>query len=165
MKKAPLLFYLITLFIGSKIMAQETNSLTLNTLAHEGTRIREGIKYDKTTLINQNNTHITQIGDYNLIVSQLIAPDQNKLTYIQYGSENNIDIHSINETSQQDIYQLGNNNVFSLYNYNSFENQNIQILQSGNKQSIEIFGENSISKDMKIISEGSDQTLLIRNFN
>jgi len=65
---------------------------------------------------------------------------------------------------EQDIRQLGDKNTYEKYSNNPLSNTNMQVIQQGNNQNISLFGENMMSKDMKIHMEGNDRSMIIRNF-
>jgi len=109
-----------------------------------------------------NGVIINQIGATNYINTKLKAEDIN-VSIVQNGSENQLllDKHA-NEISQK-IVQEGKYNFikdFSLYaNYNV----NMEIIQKGDNQSVQNYGTNSLSKNMKVIQSGNGASVIILN--
>lgn len=160
---SPLLFFLLlTVF---QLFAQKRE----NTALHLGVQNSEILSQqtNQSRVQYNNNQHIvrvTQIGNDNVIQANVAGVNSHIIDYVQNGNQNNIEILSKSTEINQSVYQNGNQNNYSHYNYNSFQAQNINILQDGNNQNIEVFGENSISKDMSIKMSGNDKTIFIRNF-
>ncbi len=65
----------------------------------------------------------------------------------------------------QNITQNGENNRLYNFSNNPSAIQNMEILQSGINQDITIFGSNSLSENIKINMQGSDSSIIVRNFN
>src|SRR5690606_26080248 len=63
------------------------------------------------------------------------------------------------------LMQDGNNHNLFYSNPFAVESQNLQVQQQGNNQSVELFGNNSISDKMIIKMQGENQNITIRNFN
>ncbi|HEY9221491.1 MAG TPA: hypothetical protein VIO43_07950 [Lutibacter sp.] len=81
----------------------------------------------------------------------------------QIGNNNQIDIKSnINDT--QSVSQFGNNNDYQFINYYNNSPSNFNILQQGNSNSLQIFGENSLIKNMGIVQKANFETLVIKNY-
>ena len=82
---------------------------------------------------------------------------------LQFGNNNNIDINSSGK-SQQKVNQIGNNNNFQYIDFYNSADMNIDILQEGNNSSIQVFGTNSLIKDVLIKQSAGNQTLIITNY-
>ena len=82
---------------------------------------------------------------------------------LQFGNNNNVDINSFGK-SQQKVNQLGNNNNFQFIDFYNSADMNLNILQEGNNSSIQIFGTNSLIKDVLIKQSAGNQTLIITNY-
>lgn len=65
----------------------------------------------------------------------------------------------------QNITQNGENNRLYNFSNNPASIQNMELLQNGINQDITIFGSNSLSENIKITMQGSDRSLIVRNFN
>jgi hypothetical protein len=88
---------------------------------------------------------------------------QNNLVLNQLGNNNQIDIKSrINDS--QTVSQFGNNNDYQFINYYNSEVSNFNILQQGNSNSLQIYGENSLIKNMSIVQKANFETLVIKNY-
>jgi hypothetical protein len=82
---------------------------------------------------------------------------------LQFGNNNNIDINSSGK-SQQKVNQIGNNNNFQFIDFYNSSDMNLDVLQDGNNSSIQIYGVNSLMKDMLIKQSAGNQTLIITNY-
>ncbi|WP_430612926.1 hypothetical protein [Flavobacterium sp. JP2137] len=111
----------------------------------------------------QNAVFITQIGNKNTVDSHVKSATDTS-TYYQYGNQNTI-LATVNALEvQQDIRQLGDDNRFEKYSFDATMANQIQVIQEGNNQEINVFGSNSMSKDMKIHVQGNDKTIIVRNY-
>jgi len=93
-------------------------------------------------------------------------PESNYLqavNILQYGNNNNIDINSSGK-SQQKVNQIGNNNNFQYIDFYNSTDMKLDVLQEGNNSSIQIFGVNSMMKDMIIKQSANSKALIISNY-
>lgn len=168
MKQYTLLLLAILLYSTNSLLAQENNTL-LNLIENksEFNKLNSitSLQREQNFVNNQQYTTVTQIGSYNTVQSTVITTESKNIYYTQYGDSNTIDVLTKSQDTNQIISQIGNQNNYTHYSYNPLESQNINVMQNGNKQNIEVFGENSMSKDMIIKMDASDKSLLIRNFN
>ncbi|MCC9044010.1 hypothetical protein LNQ81_15140 [Myroides sp. M-43] len=168
MRKYTLLILAILFFSTNSLLAQESNTL-LNLIENKSDFNKlnniTSLQREQNFVNNQQYTTITQIGNYNTVQSTTITTDSKNIHYTQYGDSNTIDVLTFSQDTNQIISQIGNQNNFTQYSYSPLESQSINVMQNGNKQNIEVFGENSMSKDMVIKMEASDKSLIIRNFN
>ena len=82
---------------------------------------------------------------------------------LQFGNNNNIDINSSGK-SQQEVNQIGNNNNFQFIDFYNSSDMSLDVLQDGNNSSIQVYGVNSLMKDMLIKQSAGNQTLIITNY-
>lgn len=82
---------------------------------------------------------------------------------LQFGNNNNIDINSSGK-SQQKVNQIGDNNNFQYLDYYNSADMSLNVLQDGNNSSIQVYGMNSMMKDMLIKQSASNKTLIITNY-
>ena len=82
---------------------------------------------------------------------------------LQFGNNNNIDINSSGK-SQQKVNQIGNNNNFQFIDFYNSSDMSLDVLQDGNNSSIQVYGVNSLMKDMLIKQSAGNQTLIITNY-
>lgn len=161
--------YLVSTFIIGicfPAVAQEKNPV-LQVIEHKGQLLIQQAQRDlanQTILQQDNSIAVLQIGHQNTL-NTTIQANTSDLSYHQQGSYNEIDIASTANAINHNIYQYGDYNSFDSYSNNPSSQQTLELIQQGNKQEVSIFGENSMSKDMKITIEGNDKTLIIRNFN
>lgn len=110
----------------------------------------------------QSDVTIYQIGAANFIDSKVKADDIN-VSIMQKGSKNQLLLDkNANEISQKIVQEGQYNSItdFSLYaNYNV----NMEIIQKGDNQSVQNFGTNSLSKNMKITQFGNGASVIILN--
>lgn len=111
---------------------------------------------------HQSDVEIQQIGASNYIDSKLNANDIN-VSIMQNGSKNQLLLDkNANEISQKIVQDGKYNSItdFSLYaNYNV----NMEIIQKGDNQSVQNFGTNSLSKNMRITQFGNGASVIILN--
>ena len=93
----------------------------------------------------------------------LVSLKNTDVYVFQLGNENNA-IISINEESKQYLKQEGNNNNFEYFTYYSNVDSFVQTTQNGSNNDIQIYGENSISKNLKIRQNTNNQTIIINNY-
>jgi adenine deaminase len=94
------------------------------------------------------------------------AVSNNAETYvnlIQTGYNNNIRLNSLNEDTQT-VHQVGNKNDYENFVYFNKEKTNKTINQEGNMNSLLIFGENSMMKNLIINQKADFQSIVIKNF-
>ncbi|MFA5297792.1 MAG: hypothetical protein WC389_06235 [Lutibacter sp.] len=92
-----------------------------------------------------------------------IQSQNNAILLNQVGNSNQIDIKSgINNV--QTVNQIGNNNEYQFINYYNSSPSNLNIIQQGNSNSLLIYGENSIIKNIGIVQKANFETLIIKNY-
>lgn len=111
-----------------------------------------------------NTVNVIQNGNENML-DVSIASSSYGASYGQNGDSNSIDVNVSGYSVQQNVQQEGVNNTMEHYTNNPYVSQNIEVIQQGSNQTISIFGENSMSKEMTIHMQGDDRTLIINNFN
>lgn len=87
----------------------------------------------------------------------------NSVKLNQIGNNNQIDIKS-NINDFQTVSQFGNNNDYQFINYYNSAVSNFNILQQGNSNSLQIYGENSLIKNISIVQKANFETLIIKNY-
>ena len=128
-------------------------SLNAQNIVDENTNIIKNyfaLQQDKLVINNQHK---------NLV--ELKTPTD--ITVLQEGDYNNV-IVNVNQENKQSLIQKGNNNNFEYYTYYNNIESFINVKQSGDNNDIQIFGQNNISKNMKIDQNTSDQTIIIMNY-
>lgn len=81
----------------------------------------------------------------------------------QRGDNNEIEIKKKGKNSQS-VNQLGNKNYYSFINYYNNTSSNFNVLQLGESNSLQIYGDNSIMKNISIVQKSNFKTLLIKNY-
>lgn len=110
-----------------------------------------------------NLVYIEQAGRDNLINTNVSA-HESVIRIEQNGRSNYAYLDIVAKTIQQDILQDGNNNSF--FNYTNAPNteHTAEVLQNGNNTDVTIYGGNSLSEEMSISVQGSDRSVIVRNF-
>ena len=81
----------------------------------------------------------------------------------QTGNNNQILVRTGPEDSQI-VSQNGKNNYYEFITYYNKSPLNFNILQKGNSNSLHIYGENSLIKNMSIIQKSNNKTITIASF-
>lgn len=81
----------------------------------------------------------------------------------QTGNNNQILVKS-NPNNSQAISQKGNDNYYNFINYYNSTSSNFKILQKGNSNSLQIYGSNSIVKNLKVSQNGGFKAVIIKNY-
>lgn len=121
---------------------------------------------ENTYLINQ---YFKLNNDASLLLENKVASiatiqSQYNFTILsQIGKSNQIDIKG-NNNDTQTLNQFGNNNDYQFINYYNNSASNFTIMQQGNSNSLQIYGENSLIKNMSIVQKGSFEALIIKNY-
>lgn len=121
---------------------------------------------DKDVFNLQNNVDkgilIQQIGNFDEVNIKLKSKEIN-VSILQNGNNNNLNLYNNANRIQQNIIQEGARN--KILDYTIFTNYtiNTEFIQQGDNQSIQNFGTNSISRNMKIIQSGNGASVVIVN--
>lgn len=161
--------YLVSLCMGclSYTAVAQDQKAVLQVIEHKGQLLIQNTPKDQlnpVVLQQDNAIAVLQIGQYNTVTTTVQA-QTSTLSYNQQGSYNDVDIVATGKDINHRIYQYGDHNSLDTFTLNPTSQQSLELIQRGNNQDVSIFGENSMSKDMKITLEGNDKTLIIRNFN
>ena len=91
---------------------------------------------------------------------------QNLNTYVliqQVGDNNAVELKgSVNDS--QTVNQVGNTNQYSFINYYNKTGSDLNITQQGNSNSLQIYGVNSIIKNLEIVQSGNFKAIVIKNY-
>jgi hypothetical protein len=122
---------------------------------------------DETTyIINeyfQLNKEAFLLLENKIPTNSIIQSQDNFVKLNQIGNNNQIDIKSrINDS--QTVSQYGNNNDYLFINYYNSSPSNFNIFQQGNSNSLQIYGENSLIKNISIVQKANFETLVIKNY-
>ena len=109
-----------------------------------------------------NVVQIQQIGKHNTFDLQLES-NTSVVSVIQKGNNNTVLMSKQASSIEQKVLQLGNNNI--IYDFASYSNFNVksEFIQKGNNQTINSFGSNSISRDLKVIQSGNGSAVVLIN--
>lgn len=109
-----------------------------------------------------NGILIQQIGDYNNFNANLQA-EKVAISVSQNGNDNLISLDKQADVISQRIIQQGENNTVTDFTYYTKYDVNMEMVQQGNNQSIQNYGTNSLSKDMKVTQTGNGASVIIIN--
>jgi hypothetical protein len=129
-----------------------------------GTVYSQSLSDDNTSMINnyfqnQKNGSILNVPTTSE-VKQIVDAD---VIITQNGNYNtSYIVCSSNE--KQEINQQGNYNNYEYYTYYSTNPSQVNTLQYGDNNSVQIFGQNELAKNMTIIQNTNNQTLVIKNY-
>tara|TARA_R110001583_G_scaffold145096_1_gene297137 strand:+ start:90030 stop:90485 length:456 start_codon:yes stop_codon:yes gene_type:complete len=144
--------FLIILFVFSFFFRQTTNAQSDN--------------YN-TQVINQyfqgNNISSNILKENKRDLENILEREGNSYIINQEGSNNLANIISKNNDSQS-ISQFGDSNEYQFINYYSNLPSKFDITQNGNSNSLQIHGENSLIKNIKIVQNTNFKTLIITNY-
>jgi len=124
--------------------------------------------------ISDSNTEaINQYFQVNVNQEESVSPVKQKSSlkegsYVeiaQTGTENNVNINSLQSGDEQVVTQAGQKNNYEYYNYYSKENSNMQVNQEGTLNSVQVFGENSLMKDAKINQKSDFKSIVVKNYS
>lgn len=85
------------------------------------------------------------------------------VTIVQTGNYNNFYI-STNGKSKQKVSQIGDRNNYEYYTYYNSNPSEVNSLQLGDNNDIQIFGQNELAKNINIIQNTNNKTLIIKNY-
>ena len=85
------------------------------------------------------------------------------VTVVQTGNYNNSYILT-NTSSKQSVSQIGNRNNYEYYTYYNSNPSEVNTLQLGDNNDIQIFGQNELTKNINIIQQANNKTLIIKNY-
>ncbi len=111
-----------------------------------------------------SSVFINQIGSNNEAQVKVNAANS-FVNLLQNGLSNLMLVDVTAAEINQNLTQNGESNRFYNFSNNPSAIQNMEILQNGINQDITIFGSNSLSENIKINMQGSDRSLIVRNFN
>ena len=142
-----IIFVLFICFFVSKSFAQELSDA--NTLLIQ--------KYFQ--LNNNTSAQDVDKSTFNNYVNKAY----NVVSINQVGSNNYINSKG-NVNDSQQISQKGINNSYEYINYYSSLPSNFIVNQIGNSNSLEIYGENSLVKNLQVTQKANNQSLIIKNY-
>lgn len=118
---------------------------------------------DQNTRLINTYFNLNTNNDFINTFNQPEANNMESLFILQFGDRNYININSFGK-SEQKVNQIGDNNYFNYIDFYNSADMNLDIFQDGNNSSIQVYGMNSLMKDMQIKQSASDKTLIITNF-
>ncbi len=141
------IFYVLVSFYCSKSFAQEITSNERNYILNQ-------------IQLNNNPSLILE----NKIYSEAeLSAQSSSIKLNQIGNYNQIDIKA-DVTDSQLVNQLGNQNNYTFINFYNNTPSKFDITQQGNGNFLQIYGENSIIKNLKIVQKSNAKTIIIRNY-
>ncbi|WP_456379516.1 hypothetical protein [Lutibacter sp.] len=142
------IFYIVISFYCSKSYTQEVTSNERNYILNQ-------IQLNNNpSLILENKTTYSE--------AELFT-QKTSIKLNQIGNYNQIDIKA-DVTDSQLVNQFGNENNYTFINYFNNTPSKFDITQQGNGNFLQIYGENSIIKNLKIVQKSNFKTVIIRNY-
>lgn len=103
-----------------------------------------------------------QIGNYNTFMAELKS-NNSDVSVIQKGNNNTVLIDKQGNSIDLKVLQQGNYNIIHDFStYSQYELKS-EFIQNGNNQTINNFGSNSISRDLKVIQSGNGASVILIN--
>lgn len=141
-------------------------SLTVLFFSISSLMLNAQVSDENTFIINKYFQNVSSIES---TVKQTLNTNSQKTDYagaaelniLQSGNYNFI---SINQSNNMSVSQLGNNNSYNFSTYYGRNDLNIDVQQIGKNNAINIFGENSLINNMKIIQKSNNQSITINNY-
>ncbi|PHS34722.1 MAG: hypothetical protein COA92_02235 [Sulfurovum sp.] len=122
-------------------------------------------------VLSQNNFQLTKNSsnllqkNLNSFASKIQQGNENYgLNFNQIGNSNSIELLDKNINDTQIVNQIGYNNNYQFINYYNNSVSNFKINQLGTSNDLQIYGENSIIKNLSIIQKTNYKTLIIKNY-
>ena len=147
MKICYCLFLINLIFFESLAQQNNENTFIINqyfqSIKTENAKIVEG------NLLNQQN--INTKSNYN-----------SEIVILQTGNYNNINVKA--NSKKVEINQIGNSNNYEFITYYNTNKINFEAQQIGNNNQLQVFGQNSIINNMKIVQFSNNKTITITNF-
>lgn len=129
--------------------------------------VAQQLSDENTYVINQyfqsNKEFSSKLTDTQTLSTNSFQVQSNIVSLNQIGNNNEIDIKQKGADSQN-INQIGNNNYYNFINYYNSTPSNFNIIQQGNSNNLQIYGENSIIKNIGIVQKSDFNTLIIKNY-
>jgi len=141
------IFYVLVSFYCSKSFAQEITSNERNYILNQ-------------IQLNNNPSLILENKTYS---EAELSAQSSSIKLNQIGNYNQIDIKA-DVTDSQLVNQFGNQNNYTFINYYNNTLSKFDITQQGNDNFLQIYGENSIIKNLKIVQKSNAKTIIIRNY-
>jgi hypothetical protein len=133
--------------------------LCLNNVFAQESNYEKDLIYKLNFQLNQSSSLI--LNNKN-VLSSTDHVQNNLIEFNQIGTDNLIDIRN-NSNDGQSITQKGYNNNYHFINYYSNLQSNFNIIQQGNSNSLQIYGENSLIKNISVIQKSNFKTITIIN--
>ena len=158
--------YFILLLIGCYGYSQNIDSLYLadRDLQYNYASISKLQSKNTGSRNVANFIYIEQIGNYNQINSTTRSTKSN-INLFQNGNYNTIDLNIHAFEIDEFVLQRGNHNNFTDLSTHWTKFHSGAVIQYGNEQNLIWFGDNSISEKIRIKMTGTDNTMIIRNYN
>lgn len=148
--------YNYILIIALKLFFANCNLLVAQQLSDENT-------YVINQYFQSNKEFSSKLTDTQTLSTNSFQVQSNIVSLNQIGNNNEIDIKQKGADSQN-INQIGNNNYYNFINYYNSTPSNFNIIQQGNSNNLQIYGENSIIKNIGIVQKSDFNTLIIKNY-
>lgn len=110
-----------------------------------------------------NLVYIQQTQDNNIIYSNISA-ETSDVQIFQDGNLNYVQMNITAKSVFQDVTQAGDRNTYFIDTSLPGKSHSAEVLQQGDQTTVEIYGNNSLSEEMKINVQGNGASVIVRNF-
>ncbi|MDV7187608.1 hypothetical protein R3X25_09975 [Lutibacter sp. TH_r2] len=141
--------FIVFSFISIQLFAQVSDE---NTLAISN--------YFQSVNTIATEINIQKIDNSNI---QLTPSAKTELNILQVGNSNLIHINS--SENNINATQIGDKNSYEFLTYYGRDDLNMDVQQIGEGNAVQIFGENSLMNNIKIVQKSNNKTITINNYN
>lgn len=155
------LLFLSVNFFGQNLLDQNS-SLISNYFNSNQTSVQETENSSATTLATlQSDVRLIQNGNYN---QSYIHTGSNTEQVVNQNGDNNNSYIVTGDSNKQAVNQKGDYNNYEYYSYYNSNPTTVNTVQNGSNNDIQIFGQNELAKNINIIQNTNDKTLIIKNY-
>lgn len=143
-------FIVLFLFVFVNVEAQEiTDENTYLINQYFQNIISDNAKVTDGDFLNQKNINSNSIYNSEVYVTQT-------------GNYNSVNVKA--NPKKLELSQIGNSNNYEFITYYNANKLNFEAQQIGNNNQLQVFGQNSIINNMKIVQFSNNKTITITNF-
>ena len=158
-------YFIVLLLVVNIAAAQQTGDFTNNiTQLDQIQYLDAGINtFNFNTVTEGSQVFIMQQGDLNSATVNAIGSDID-ISIIQNGNLNNANLQVENVSLSESILQNGNNNNVISYYFGYDQPVTSEVIQNGNNLTLERYGVNSYTDQIRVNMEGNSRTVIIRSY-
>jgi hypothetical protein len=118
---------------------------------------------DNNTGIINNYFNYKETKQENVVTKTQNIQYRSEVHIVQSGNYNNSYILS-HTKNKQSVNQKGDNNNYEYYSYYNSNPSQVNMIQTGNNNDVQIFGQTELAKNISIIQNTNNKTLIIKNY-